>query len=728
MPVPRPAAVHWAGLALAALGLWHALLAPLPLLARLEQATEDWRQQLRGRPASPHPDIAIVDLDEASLQTVGHWPWPRERLAVLSDELLQRQQVAALGVDLVFPEPTAGDPALARAWQERPVLTGFYLTADRGGLRSGQAPQPLFALPGPRPSGLPAWNGLAANTTTLAAAAPRGGFFNVVPDTDGLVRSVPGVAVLDGQAWPSLALAMALQATGQPAVQPELRATGAGHPPLLEGLRLQATGHAPLRLALDERGQWRVPYRGPGGPAGGSFRYLSAADVLAGHLPAGSLRGQLVLLGSSAPGLADLRATPVNPALPGVEIHALMLAGLLNGHLAQRPAWAPGYEAGLILLTLAATAWAVRRRSPARALGALAGVGAIVVGQALAWQLGRQVLPLASALLLGSLYAAALLTRGLLHEWQQRRTLQLLFEQYLPPARARALAAQGDTQALEASNRELTILFCDLRGFTSLSERLPPLALREVLNRYFGTVTDIVHRHGGTLDKFIGDAAMAFWNAPTAQPDHAVRAVRAAMDLAQAAGPLNAHLSAQGLPGVRFGIGLATGTVCVGDLGTPQRRTYTAVGDAVNLAARLETLTRELGVDLLVADSTRTACGHQLDTALDWLEVEECQVKGRRQSVTVFTVLPTSSPNRATQQAQLRNWVLALQAARGDDLEAAHAHLEALQQLLMPDTAAPSTAQPVGTLPPPWAALCARLSTQLSDRLAQATRQQATTP
>ncbi|MCO5977576.1 CHASE2 domain-containing protein [Ideonella oryzae] len=721
MAVPRPAAAHWAGLVLAGLGFWHALLAPLPLLARLEQATEDWRQQLRSRPAAPHPDIAIVDLDEASLQTLGHWPWPRERLAALSDELLQRQQVAALGVDLVFPEPTAGDAALARAWQDRPVLTGFYLTADRGGLHSGQAPQPLFALPPPRPTGLPAWNGLAANTPTLAAAAPRGGFFNVVPDTDGLVRSVPGVAVLDGQAWPSLALSMALQAAGQPTVQPELRPAGVGRPPLLEALRLQSSSHAPQRLALDERGQWRVPYQGPGGPTGGSFRYLSASDVLAGHLPAGSLRGQLVLLGSSAPGLADLRATPVNPALPGVEIHALMLAGLLGGHLAQRPAWAPGYEAVLILLTLAAVAWAVRRRSPARALAALAGVGAAVVGQALAWQMADQVLPLASALLLGGLYAVALLTRGLLHEWQQRRTLQQLFEQYLPPARARALAAQGDTQALEASNRELTILFCDLRGFTTLSEQLPPQALREVLNRYFGTVTEIVHRHGGTLDKFIGDAAMAFWNAPTAQPDHAVRAVRAALDLAQAAGPLNAHLAAQSLPGVRFGIGLATGTVCVGDLGTPQRRTYTAVGDAVNLAARLETLTRELGVDLLVAGSTRTACGEQLDTALDWLEVDECQVKGRQQSVTVFTVLPASSPNRATQQALLRNWVLALQAARGDDPMIARAHLTALQHSLMPDTAAPSFAPAADTVPSPWGTLCARLNARLTQGTPQDT-------
>ncbi|KAB0579890.1 adenylate/guanylate cyclase domain-containing protein, partial [Ideonella dechloratans] len=484
--------------------------------------------------------------------------------------------------------------------------------------------------------------------------------------------------------------------------------------PLLEALRVLPAGQAAQRLALDEHGQWRVPFQGPGGPGGGSFRYLSAAEVLAGHLPAGSLRGQLVLLGSSAPGLADLRATPVNPALPGVEIHALMLAGLLGGHLAQRPAWAPGYEAGLILLTLTATAWAVRRRSPARALTALAGVGAAVVGQALAWQQADRVLPLASALLLGGLYAAALLTRGLMHEWQQRRTLQRLFEQYLPPARARALAARGDTQALEASNRELTILFCDLRGFTTLSEHLPPQALRDLLNRYFGTVTDIVHRHGGTLDKFIGDAAMAFWNAPIAQPDHAVRAVRAALDLAQAAGPLSAQLRAQGLPGVRFGIGLATGTVCVGDLGTPQRRTYTAVGDAVNLAARLEALTRELDVALLVADSTRAACGQQLDAAVDWLEVDECQVKGRQQSVTVFTVLPASSPNRSTQQAQVQNWVLALRAARGDDARTARALLASLQQSLMPDAAALSTAPSHATAPAPWAALCARLSARLA--------------
>lgn len=638
-----------AGVALAALGLWHALVAPLALLTRLELAVDDWQQQ-HARPSAPHPDIVIVDLDEASLQTVGHWPWPRERLAALSRELLQRQQVAALGIDLVFPEPTPQDTALAQAWQGAPVVAGFYLTSDRGGLRSGQPPRALFNVPGPRPAGLPAWNGLAANTPTLAAAAPHGGFFNVVPDADGLVRAVPAVAVLDHQAWPSLALALAWLASGQPPVQPQWQPTGVGQPAVLEALQLAPSpGHPAQRLKLDEHGQWRVPYQGPGGPAGGSFRYLSAAQVLAGQLPAGSLRGQLVLLGSSAPGLADLRATPVNPALPGVEIHALMLAGLLDGTLIHRPAWAPGYEAALILLALLGTAWAARRGSPPRTLAALAAVATLLLGQHLAWRLGAGLqLPLVSASVLSALYAALLLTHRLLREWQQRQSLQRLFEQYLPPARARALAARGDTQALEASNRELTILFCDLRGFTTLSEHLAPQALRELLNLYFGTVTEIVHAHGGTLDKFIGDAAMAFWGAPQAQPDHAPCAVRAALALAHATGPLNAHLAAQGLPGVRFGIGLATGVVCVGDLGTPGRRTYTAVGDAVNLAARLEALTRELGVDLLVAGSTRAACGHQLDAELAWREVGRCHVKGREQAVTVFTPLPTSSPNGPT--------------------------------------------------------------------------------
>jgi adenylate cyclase len=293
-----------------------------------------------------------------------------------------------------------------------------------------------------------------------------------------------------------------------------------------------------------------------------------------------------------------------------------------------------------------------------------------------------------------------------LRELEGRRALFRTFSLYLPPDRARQLARQPAGQAMAAENRELSVLFCDLRGFTNLSESLAPDALRELLNAYFSRATEVVHAHGGTLDKFIGDAVMAFWGAPQAQPDHARRAVKAALALANSADPLNAQLAARGLPPVRFGIGVATGVVCVGDLGSRLRRSYTAVGDAVNLAARLEALTREAGVALLVDEPTRTACG-DAGSPWVWVEVDRCPIRGRQQAVTVFTPLPTTADSAPMLEAQVRNWHLAQALARQHHTEQA---LAELAPLLSP---APTTILPAASTSPALAALATHLARQL---------------
>ncbi|MFZ2989928.1 adenylate/guanylate cyclase domain-containing protein, partial [Ideonella sp.] len=487
---------------------------------------------------------------------------------------------------------------------------------------------------------------------------------------------------IEGQLHPSLALAMLRQASGQPQIKPVLHDL-AGDPSrrVLTGLQLQLPGEAARMLPLDERGALRVPFNGPGGPSGGSFQYIKAADVILGRLPAASLRGKLVLVGSSAPGLGDLRPTAVHSAMPGVEIHAALLAGLLAGPLPHRPAWAPGYEACLILLSLLSIGWVASRASVPVALGGTVAVATgLIAAHLLLRHAGGLILPVGSALLLSLLLAALLAARGYLREWHDRRSLLHLFDQYLPPERVRELARDPDFAHHPAANRELTVMFCDLQGFSTLAEHLPPLALRDLLNQYFSTATRIVHAHQGTLDKFIGDAVMAFWGAPQTQADHAARAVRATLALADAAGPLNAELAARGLPGIRFGIGLASGIVCVGDLGSALRRSYTAVGDAVNVAARLESLTRELGVGLLVADSTRALCATNLPDVA-WAQVAESPIRGREQSVTIVTPVRLSTGCQAIQSEQVHNWTLAQAAARGDDLTLARAHLARLHDL-----------------------------------------------
>ena len=754
---PHRLGVWLAGLALAALGLWHAAVQPVSGLQRLELAVDDLRQR-SFLSTGTHPDIVIVDVDEASLRELGRWPWPRDRMAALLDELFQRQRIAAAGFDFLFAEPDDGDwPALqalaqsdtalaerlpawrqaldhdatlARALRDRRVVLGYYLSADRGGERDGVLPPSWIAWPASAPPPrLPTWTGYGANLPALAEAAPRAGFFNATPDEDGVMRSVPAVAWIGGELQASLALAVAHAAAGDP---PALAMWSAipGQPRLADLLALSfesapvpaataasgaAVTGAPRRLALDEHGALRVPYRGQGGKLGGTFRYVPAADLIGGRLAAGELAGRLVLIGSSAPGLADLRATPVNAAMPGVEVHANLLAGLLDGHLPRRPGWTPGYEAVLVLLVVLSAGLAATRLAGRWAVLAAAALAtALLAGNFLAYQQAGLVLPVASALALGAVLFFGAISASYVREWEGRRSLFRLFSSYLPPGRAWELARSPSAQVLTADNRELTLLFCDLRGFSGIAETLPPLALRELLNQYLSSTTAVVHAHGGTLDKFIGDAVMAFWGAPEAQPDHAERAVRAALALVDGLGPLNATLREQGLPEVRFGVGLATGVVCVGDLGSDARRAYTAVGDAVNLAARLEALTREAGVDILVSESTRAAVLAQGGAHLDWLEVDQMPIRGRRQPVTVFTPLPAEEARHAAFAEAVSIWQLALGAARQHHVDQARAHLVRLNQLLAltpPNTpaATPARFAPAALLQP----LAARLARQL---------------
>lgn len=693
--------------ALVGLGAWHAVVTPLLPLRRLELAVDDLRLLALLRPGPPDPQILIVDIDDASLQAVGHWPWPRARLAALVTELTQRQGVAALAFDIAFPEPDPGAwPTLQALLQRRPALQaelaplqadldqdqalalaltgqnavlGYYLTADPAALHIGPTPPALApAVPGLH---LPTWTGHVNNVPRLAAAAPHAGFFNVIPDADGVVRTVPAVALLDGQLLPSLVLALLQQLNPDMQVTPLLAGGTGTARPQLRGLRFQTGQAKPRELTLDESGAWRIPYRGNGQRQGGGFNYLSAHTLLDHNLAPGALQDKIVFIGSSAAGLADLRPTPIHPALPGVEVHAQLLAGLLEGNLPERPSWAPGFEVCLITAALVFTTLAAMYLAAPAALASMALLlGALVASNLALLSWAAWVLPVGSALSLATVLFVILLGGKYLQAWSGRRTLMLLFNQYLPPERARELAQHPRPELLAADNRELTVLFCDLQGFSSIAEKLSPQALRDLLNLYFSGVTEIIHAHGGTLDKFIGDAVMAFWGAPLPQADHAQRAVQAALALTQAVLPLNAALQAQGLPPVNYGIGLATGVVCVGDLGSRLRRSYTAVGDAVNVAARLEALTRRAGVGLLLADTTRAACGEHLPD-LAWLEVDQTQVRGREQSVTLFTPVPTTPASRPTIVGQLRHWSLALTAARQHHVAQARAQLAQLHAL-----------------------------------------------
>jgi len=720
-------------------GAWHVVVAPIAPLTRLELALDDVRQSTALSPvAAPRDDIVIVDIDDASLRALGRWPWPRDQLARLVETLFDDDHAAALGIDLVLAEPDdqartvhdalasltelapddaalrAGvarwqgtlearadhDARLARALTGRAVTLAYHFNhqADPAAPdNTADVPRtaPQFALrelppPVTEADVLPAsalamtpWQGVEVPMPVLLRAAAGAGFINALPDADGELRSTLLVTGYGGAVYESFALSLWRQWHHVGALRPVIRRGEAGGPPRLTGLQLTAADGEPLRaLRVDPRGAVTLPYRAavhPGtSPGTGRFRYIPAADVLAHRVGVRELGGRVVLLGSSAPGLADLRATPVHRALPGIEVHAQLMAGLEDNDLSVRPDWSPGFELLLLALVLAAVTAVVRRLAGPVAVLALAVILAVLLLCDL-WALtGRGwaipiAAPLAAGLLLGVLGVVA----NYLREWHARRSLTRLFGHYLPPERVRAMASDPERfldVASSAENRELTVLFCDLRGFTPMSEKMPPERLRELLNLYFLRMSQIIHGHEGTLDKFIGDAVMAFWGAPQPDEQHAAHAVRAAMAMIAAIGPLNAELAERGLPPLAPCIGLATGVVCVGDLGSALRRSYTAVGDGVNLAARIEGATRTYDVPLLVADTTRAAAGEL--PGCEWVEVDEVAVKGRSQLVTLYMPLPTtdaslsSSGHESEQEIaafheQLGLWRLARDALRG---------------------------------------------------------------
>jgi adenylate cyclase len=652
---------------------------PLRFVAESELAWADAR--LRANlPGTRDARIVIVDADERSLNEIGRWPWPRDKLAALVDELAERQRSALIGFDMVFAEPDpAHDERLARGLQGRSVVLGFYLNDDPQAVRAGVLPEsawPSEVLQG-RAADITRWRGFTANLPSLAAAAPSAGFFNAWPDADGVVRSVPLIAETQGRHVESLALAMLRRHTGGPALKPVLAtpAWPAGGTPAIAGVALEQSGQR-LTIPVDERVAVRVPFRGEGGPRGGSFEYVSAADLLAGRVPAGHLAGKLVLVGSTAPGVFDLRTTPVARAYPGVEVHASLLSAWLDGRTLVQPDWSRGYEVAQLVVVMTILALALPR------LGALAGIGTglLLMAALMAfniWLYRAQglVLPLASAWLLVALVLAIYTSWGYGVEGHRRRSLARLFGTYVPPELVRQMARDPARYTMEARNRVLTVMFCDMRNFTRVSESLPPEELRALVNRFFSTMTHAIRGQRGTLDKYIGDAIMAFWGAPVEDAAHAQHAVLAALEMVDRLAPLNTELQSRGLPTIGLGIGLNTGMVAVGDMGSDIRRSYTVMGDAVNLASRVEGLTRHYGVDILIGEATRYAAGE----TMTWLEVDRVRVKGKQQAVTLFTPVPQATASAPRFTEELRLWQLALTSYRHQHWTEALAALTTLQ-------------------------------------------------
>ncbi|MFM8865111.1 MAG: CHASE2 domain-containing protein [Limnohabitans sp.] len=584
-PQDFPAVLRWflpsLLIALGAVSLQ--ILQPEGFLGQLEHTLKDalWR---RTADATTEARIVIVDLDEASIERIGPWPWPRARLADLVETLATDLQVRAVGLDMVLPAPAdpQGDARLQAISSVAPVVWGqvFDLLPREKPIVSG-APS---AGSGPwSPQAIPA-TGHLANHAGLAQV-PCTGQISSVLDSDGVLRRLPLVVAWDGQQHLTLSLAM-LQCDP---------ATRAGVATLVRS--------APGMV-------WEVPYtRQPE-----AFTVVPAASILLGQADPALFKGRWVLLGSSALGLNDTVAVPVQASVPGVMVHAQALSAWLDrlerppGQWPQSwPHQAQAAGIGWSLLSLALLGLAMRRWRAWLLLPMVAACSALWLGLAapliLRWQQPFSV----SAPLLA--YAAVILLVPL--AWwlaqRERRQLVRVFSSYVAPTVLETMLREGLEKPLTPRHAHITVLSADMQDYTGLTAGGSLQDSAELTRGFLQCITEPVLRHQGTLDKYTGDGLVAFWGAPLPEPDAPNRAIQAAIDMVQAVHRWNAGRLARGLPAARVRIGIESGNALVGDLGTRFRSTYTAVGNCINRASKIQSAARQQPHDILVGEAAAQA-------------------------------------------------------------------------------------------------------------------------
>ena len=694
---------HWPRILVTLVPLVFALLhafgaVHIGVIQRLDDLIYDTRLKAT-MPKTLDERIVIIDIDEKSLAEVGRWPWGRNKMAALTDELFDRQKIAVLGFDIVFAERDASsglqtlealaqnelkdqpafveklqslrdsldfDAVFAKSLEKRPIVLGYYFTSDRGGRTSGVLPVPVMtaeALQG-RPIRFAAFSGFGSNIEQLATAAPVAGHFTPIAEPDGVVRALPLIAEHQGKYYESLSLAMFRMMAGSPDVRP-------GFPQDrlmprnyhgLESIQLKQ-GSKSLAIPVDESVSVLIPYRGFGGPNGGSFKYFSASDVLTKSLPAGFLKDKIVLLGTTAPGLQDNRTSPVGDGFPGVEAHANVISGLLDSKELYRPDYAIGYDVLMLVLVGLTLAFALPFLSAARAMILSASVLLALVGINFWLYLSAGlVFPLAAALTMTAAAFALNMSYGYFVESRSKRELANLFGTYVPPELVDEMVKDPDSYTMKASNKEMTVMFCDMRGFTKMSEQMEPTQLQALLTGVFSRLTSLIRANRGTIDKYMGDCVMAFWGAPVETNEHAQLAVTAAMQMSRAIKEINDEHRKKGIPEIGIGIGLNTGTMCVGDMGSNIRRSYTVIGDAVNLGSRLEGLSKNYGVDIVVSETTR-----RLAPGFAWQELDKVRVKGKDQAVGIFYPLAIAGQLPADSVTELKTWANFVKTYRNQD-------------------------------------------------------------
>lgn len=648
--------------------------AAFKLFKDIEARTLDVRFRVRG-PKKPDPAIVIVAIDEKSEDVLGRWPFPRTVFADTLD-FMRDAKARVVAFDINFPEPdensaletlrqlkkvyhdtgNTADPKFLAELDRRELsadtdkrlaeaisrygntILGYMFLFNKkdaesqkkeivGGFMnflSFQAyPQVIKPKKGEEFEGLEAV-GVSPDLPQFGDPAKNFGFVNVLPDSDGTVRNEPVVIEFEKAYYPSLDIATALAYTNASLDKVAVVFNQYG----LSRINLGA-----VTVPTDSNGMVQIDFHGPPG----TYPTYSIADVVKHKLPPELFRDKIILLGTTAIGIADTRPTPFESvAFPGVEVHANFIDNLLNGKFIQRGARENLLDMLFIFLFSVPVAVVIATMRPARsALLVLLAAAAFVF---FAYhEFAVQRVWLAMFLPMATLFGtySTVVSYNYFFEEREKKAVRGAFQQYMAPEVIAQVLDRPELLRLGGEEKRLTAMFADIRGFTSLSEGLTPTALVDLLNEYLSEMTEIIFSHQGTLDKYIGDAIMAFWGAPLETPDHAERACRAALGMSVAMERLQDRWEKQGRPRIDIGIGINTGPMLVGNMGSERRFNYTIMGDDVNLASRLEGVTKQFGTRLIISHTTWEAVRSKIVTR----ELDLIKVKGKKKPVAIYQVL-----------------------------------------------------------------------------------------
>ena len=632
----------------------------------LRLKTFDFYQQLKPREIPPpaQKPVTIIDLDENSLAEIGQWPWPRNIVAQLVQNLMQ-MGAAIVAFDIVFAEPDrmnpsdianaiyglddqtkdklrslkGNDQAFADVIKKSRVVLGQAGYWEEREAKAGPPVKKSVAILGSKPhSFLPHFKSLVRNVPVIEQAAAKArlgghGIFSLVPEPDGIVRRVPTLFNYDGHLYPSLSVEMLRVVFQRRTIVVQTDAAGVKTIKIAPKKLFPPNG---LSLPTDPQGRiW--PYFSKSDKA----KYVSARDVLAGTADPALIKGKMTIIGTSAVGLLDIRATPVDPVIPGVEVHVQLIEAALTGNYLSRPNLIRGAEMILIIIGGLLMIWLVPRLGAKWTLVLFVIVASGSGGSS--WYLfsEKRILFDAGFAILSIMLLYSMLTyTGYAKEEAQRRQTRDAFSKYLSPAMVEKVAGDPGQLKLGGDQRDMTLLFCDVRGFTTISEQFDAVGLTSLINKLLTPLTNVILSHQGTVDKYMGDCVMAFWNAPLDDEDHARNACISALGMLAEIDPLNDTLEIEAeeegrkhIP-LKVGLGLNSGECVVGNMGSDQRFDYSVLGDTVNLAARLEGQSKSYGVDIVIGSTTQAQVPEMATVELDFI-----QVKGKTEGTHIFALM-----------------------------------------------------------------------------------------